>query len=101
MSARIQDKFGEVTDLVGYNYLEPRMIADHRRRPHRKMMVTEAFVYYSGLREDLVRDFVEENPWHFAEENDFIAGSFVWAGVDYLGESSPWPAKDGVPVRLT
>lgn len=96
-----QDKFGEVTDLVGYNYLEPRMIADHRRRPHRKMMVTEAFVYYSGLREDLVRDFVEENPWHFAEENDFIAGSFVWAGVDYLGESSPWPAKDGVPVRLT
>ena len=74
-----QDKFGEVTDLVGYNYLEPRMIADHRRRPHRKMMVTEAFVYYSGLREDLVRDFVEENPWHFAEENDFIAGSFVWA----------------------
>lgn len=88
-----QDKFGEVTDLVGYNYLEPRMIADHRRRPHRKMMVTEAFVYYSGLREDLVRDFVEENPWHFAEENDFIAGSFVWAGVDYLGESSPWPAK--------
>lgn len=88
-----QDKFGEVTDLVGYNYLEPRMIADHRRRPHRKMMVTEAFVYYSGLREDLVRDFIEENPWHFAEENDFIAGSFVWAGVDYLGESSPWPAK--------
>ena len=87
------DKFGEVTDLVGYNYLEPRMIADHQRNPGRKMMVTEAFVYYSGLREDLVRDFVEENPWHFVEENDFIAGSFVWAGVDYLGESSPWPAK--------
>lgn len=88
-----QDKFGEVTDLVGYNYLEPRMIADHKRHPDRRMMVTEAFVYYSGLREDLVRDFVEENPWHFVEENDFIAGSFVWAGVDYLGESSPWPAK--------
>lgn len=88
-----QDKFGDVTDLVGYNYLEPRMIADHGRHPERKMMVTEAFVYYSGLREDVVRDFVEENPWHFVEENDFIAGSFVWAGVDYLGESSPWPAK--------
>ncbi len=36
---------------------------------------------------------MEENPWHFVEENDFIAGSFGWAGVDYLGESSPWPAK--------
>ncbi len=88
-----EDKFGEVTDLVGYNYLEPRMITDHKRHPNRKMMVTEAFVYYSGLRENIVRDFVEENPWHFVEENDFIAGSFFWAGVDYLGESSPWPAK--------
>lgn len=88
-----QDKFGEVTDLVGYNYLEPRMIADHKRHPQRKMFVAEAFVYYSGLREDIVRDFVEQNPWNFVKNNDFIAGSFVWAGVDYLGESSPWPAK--------
>lgn len=88
-----EDKFGEVTDLVGYNYLEPRMIADHKCRPQRKMFVSEAFVYYSGLREDVVRDFVEVNPWHFVEENPFIAGSYVWAGVDYLGESSPWPAK--------
>ena len=87
------DKFGEVTDLVGYNYLEPRMITDHKRHPNRKMFVAEAFVYYSGLREDVVRDFVERNPWNFVKDNDFIAGSFVWAGVDYLGESSPWPAK--------
>ncbi len=88
-----EDKIANVADLVGYNYLEPRMIADHKRYPHRKMFVSEAFVYYSGLRENLVRDFVEHNPWHFVEENPFIAGSFVWAGVDYLGESSPWPAK--------
>ena len=88
-----QDKFGEVTDLVGYNYLENRMIADHKRHPNRKMFVAEAFVYYSGLREAVVRDFVEYNPWNYVRDNDFIAGSFVWAGVDYLGESSPWPAK--------
>jgi len=88
-----KDKFGDITDIVGYNYLEPRMIEDHKRYPQRKMIVSEAFVYYSGLREELVRDFVEQNPWHFVQENDFIAGSFVWAGVDYLGESSPWPAK--------
>ncbi len=88
-----QDKFGNVTDLVGYNYLEPRMIKDHQLHPNRKMLVTEAFVYYSGLRDNIVRDFVEKNPWNFVQDNDFIAGSFVWAGVDYLGESSPWPAK--------
>lgn len=88
-----ENKIADVADLVGYNYLEPRMLADHKRFPKRKMFVSEAFVYYSGLRENLVRDFVERNPWYFVEENPFIAGSFVWAGVDYLGESSPWPAK--------
>ena len=88
-----QDKIADVADLVGYNYLEPRMVADHKRFPERKMFVSEAFVYYSGLRENLVRDWVERNPWNFVEDYPFIAGSFVWAGVDYLGESSPWPAK--------
>lgn len=88
-----RDAFGEVTDVMGYNYLEPRMIHDHKRHPKRKMLVTEAFVYYSGLREDIVRDWEERNPWNFVEENKFIAGSFLWAGVDYHGESSPWPAK--------
>ncbi len=87
------DKFGDVTDIVGYNYLEPRMLKDHLRHPERKMLVSEAFPYYSGLREDNVRDFVELNPWNFVEDNPFIAGSFVWAGIDYLGESAPWPAK--------
>ena len=87
------DKFGSVTDVMGYNYLENRMMGDHRRHPDRKMLVTEAFVYFSGLREDIVRDWEERNPWNFVEENDFIAGSFLWAGVDYHGESSPWPAK--------
>ena len=88
-----QDKIADVVDVIGYNYLEPRMIADHKRFPKKKMFVAEAFVYYSGLRENLVRDWVERNPWNFVEDYPFIAGSFVWAGVDYLGESSPWPAK--------
>ena len=39
-----QDKIADVADLVGYNYLEPRMVADHRRFPERKMFVSEAFV---------------------------------------------------------
>lgn len=90
---KFADKFGDVTDIVGYNYLEPRMIEDHRRHPERKMLVSEAFPYFSGLRENYVRDFVELNPWNFVEDNPFIAGSFVWAGVDYLGEATAWPSK--------
>ncbi|WP_304064427.1 beta-galactosidase GalB [Pedobacter glucosidilyticus] len=35
--------------------------------------------------------------WKSQEENDFVAGEFVWTGVDYLGEPSPfndnWPSR--------
>lgn len=87
------DEFGGVTDVMGYNYLENRLIADHKRFPERKMLVTEAFPFYSGLRENDVRDYIEYAPWNFVKDNDFIAGSFLWAGVDYIGEASEWPSK--------
>jgi len=87
------DKFGSVTDVMGYNYLENRLIADHKRFPERKMLITEAFPFYSGLRQNDVRDYVDYAPWNYVMENDFIAGSFLWAGVDYIGEASAWPSK--------
>ena len=87
------DAFGGVTDIMGYNYLENRLVADHKRFPTRKMIVTEAFPYYSGMRENDVRDYVDHAPWNFVKDNDFLAGSFLWAGVDYIGEASAWPSK--------
>lgn len=98
-----KDKFGGVTDLIGYNYMENRMLRDHRLHPERKMMVTEAFPYYSGLRVDIVRDYVEYNPWNYVKDNDFIAGAFIWAGVDYIGEASAWPSVgwNSCPFDLT
>jgi len=87
------DKFGSVTDIMGYNYLENRLIADHKRFPERKMIITEAFPFYSGMRQNDVRDYVDYAPWNFVMDNDFIAGSFLWAGVDYIGEASAWPSK--------
>jgi len=100
---KFKDKFGGVTDLIGYNYMENRMLRDHKLHPERKMMVTEAFPYYSGLRVDNVRDYVEYNPWNYVKDNDFIAGAFIWAGVDYIGEASAWPSVgwNSCPFDLT
>jgi beta-galactosidase len=97
------DAFGGVTDLIGYNYLERRMLRDHRLHPERKMLVTEAFPYYSGLRIDNVRDYVEYNPWNYVQQNEFIAGAFIWAGVDYIGEASAAPSVgwNSCPFDLT
>jgi beta-galactosidase len=33
------------------------------------------------------------SPWNDVAENKFAAGSFLWAGIDYLGESQAWPSR--------
>lgn len=36
-----------------------------------------------------------EQSWNAVKKNDFIAGTFVWSGFDFLGEPIPyhWPAR--------
>ena len=88
-----QDKFSGVTDVVGYNYLEARMLSDHKKHPERCFIVTEELPYYSG-EEGNIRSYTPYNPWNIVAANDFIAGGFIWSGVDYWGEvGSQWPAK--------
>ena len=86
-----QSKFSGVTDVIGYNYLEARMLSDHKAFPERRFLITEELPYYSG-EEGNIRSYSTNNPWNIISENDFIAGGFVWPGVDYLGEAG-WPGK--------
>jgi len=83
-------KFSAVADVTGYNYLEERMISDHKRNPQQRFVVTEELPYYRGA-EGNIRSYDENNPWNAVADNDFIAGGFIWAGVDYLGEAG-WPS---------
>lgn len=89
-----QDKFSGVTDVIGYNYLEARMLSDHKRHPERKFLVSEELPYFCG-EEGNIRSYTPYNPWNYVADNDFIAGGFIWSGVDYLGEavegSRGWP----------
>lgn len=88
-----KDAFGEVADILGYNYMEARLLKDFKKNPDRIRFISEAFPYYSSDNPNNVRAYLDRNPWNFAKENDCIFGSFVWAGVDYLGESPYWPTK--------
>lgn len=63
------------------------------------MYISEAFPYYIG-RHNSVRDYHTHNPWYVVVNNDFVFGQFLWAGVDYLGESVEWPSKNGLNVHL-
>ena len=92
-----QDHFAAATDVIGYNYQEARMLSDHQRYPTRRFIVTEELPYYCGA-EGNIRAYDTNNPWNIIEQNDFIAGGFLWTGQDYIGEAS-WPSS-GWPTGL-
>lgn len=94
---RHDERFSGVTDVVGYNYLEARMLSDHKKYPARKFLVTEELPYYCGA-EGNIRSYDTRNPWNIVAENDFIAGGFIWSGIDYIGEAG-WPSH-GWPSGL-
>jgi len=71
--------YPEAVDVVGYNYTESRYPTDHQRYPKR-------VIYGSENRHDLPA-------WKAVRDNEHIFGQFLWTGIDYLGESGPWPAR--------
>ncbi|HBT77387.1 MAG TPA: beta-glycosidase [Planctomycetaceae bacterium] len=91
--ASARHELGGEMDIIGYNYIEPLLLEDRARFPDRRFFISEAYPYYSAVRAESSRDYSPKNPWNYVLENEFILGSFIWAGVDYLGESSGWPAK--------
>ncbi|MFA6676675.1 MAG: glycoside hydrolase family 2 TIM barrel-domain containing protein [Bacteroidales bacterium] len=88
------DAFGDVPDILGYNYMETRLIKNHKDNPNKIRFVSEAFPYFSSDNNH-IREYLDKNPWNYVKDNKFILGAFIWAGVDYLGESS-WPLKGWV-----
>jgi beta-galactosidase len=83
--------FSDVLDIVGYNYQEPRYQEDRKMYPERIFFGSEVFPFFRG-RKNYARNYSPVNPWYDIQ-NEFVFGQFIWAGVDYLGESSGWPSK--------
>jgi beta-galactosidase len=69
----------QLLDADGYNYQEYRYAADHLQYPHRIIYGSENSHLYGA--------------WRAVATNDFIAGQFLWTGVDYLGEANEWPNR--------
>jgi len=74
-----QTAYPEAVDVVGYNYTESRYQEDHEKYPLR-------VIYGSENRHDMPA-------WKAVRDNEYIFGQFLWTGIDYLGESGPWPAR--------
>jgi beta-galactosidase len=88
--AKIIKKPAQDIDVLGLNYQEP-LYQDYGAEIDKLIVGTESYEYYSGTAENY-EDTTTKNPWQFVQENNNVIGQFIWAGIDYLGESS-WPAK--------
>jgi beta-galactosidase len=66
-------------DIVGYNYQEPRYAADHAKYPARVIFGSENTHTYAN--------------WAIVRDNAYVAGQFLWTGIDYLGEAGPFPNR--------
>ncbi|MGN6371149.1 MAG: glycoside hydrolase family 2 TIM barrel-domain containing protein [Phycisphaerae bacterium] len=70
--------FKQYLDIEGYNYMEKLYAGDHAAHPERVIYGSENFHSLAA--------------WEAVEKNDYIAGQFLWTGVDYLGEAGRWPS---------
>jgi beta-galactosidase len=71
--------FPENLDVVGYNYQEYRYNEDHKTYPERIIYGSENSMQLSA--------------WNAVDSNDYIAGQYLWTGIDYLGEARSWPSR--------
>ena len=68
--------FVEKMDVVGQNYRENELTAEHDAHPNLKVIGTE-----NGHT---------QQAWLALRDHPYMAGQFLWVGIDYLGEAD-WP----------
>ena len=105
-------EFEEALDVVGYNYVdrwreraETQYDGDRKLFPERRFIGSEnasaggergIYVPREGVRPDRAEYTIwshhHEWLWRYMVSRDFVAGDYLWTGVDYLGECR-WPRR--------
>lgn len=108
-----RQEFLEELDVVGYNYVgrwrkraESFYDEDHENYPHRCVIGSEN-PSAGYIRGDYVFEHDKKDFWfrpyysapvavgkllRYTMTHDFVAGDYMWTGIDYLGESH-WPRR--------
>ncbi|NOU87607.1 DUF4982 domain-containing protein [Paenibacillus sp. LMG 31460] len=108
------ESFLTALDVVGYNYIDrwgtrrETLYADDRHRnPERIIIGSENAAIYGARGEYELNNppshlarrnyrsnmLQAEHLWKFTRMHDYVAGDFMWTGIDYLGEAR-WPDKN-------
>ncbi len=76
LSKVYENGFAGTMDVLGQNYRENELVAAHEKNPTWKVIGTE--------------NRLEQAAWIPLRDKPYMAGQFLWTGIDYLGEAD-WP----------
>ena len=119
------EKIADLLDVVGLNYSEDNIDAIRKRHPEWRLYGSETSSatrtrdsYFRPDKEWVgdnrrVRNFEQSDygndrvPWGKTATASWIAdrnrldyaGQFIWTGVDYIGEPTPWHNQNDTPVK--
>lgn len=85
-------RIAQYVDVLACNYQEQWYPLIHERIPDKLILSTEVYQYFMGSL-DQMQNFTDRNPVLAVRDMDHVLGSFIWTGIDYLGESMGYPAK--------
>jgi len=85
----IPSSFIQVEPLVSYNYRTDSFATWHQQHPEITWLASETKAYNENRSDHFEDISYLDNSW--MEMETFIAGQFIWSGIDYLGESGGWP----------
>jgi beta-galactosidase len=88
---QIPSNYIYIEPLVSYNYRTDSFAAWHERYPEMVWLAAETKPTQNERPDDFGDINYDRNSWQ--KMDDFVAGQFIWAGIDYLGESPGWPLK--------
>ena len=86
------ERIAKEVDVLALNYQEQWYELIHERLPETVILGSEIYMFFRG-HEELCMNYSTDNPWMEVERSSYVAGGFVWAGIDYLGESMGYPSK--------
>lgn len=87
----IPSRLMHVSPVVSYNYRSDSFQVWHERYPDLVFIASETKSYGTQKKEDYQVISYDDNSWN--DMHEFVAGQFIWAGIDYLGESAGWPDR--------
>lgn len=86
-------RVADLVDVLMLNYMESHYHALRKAGLRKAIIGSEVYTYYRSCEGQFTQVY-PHSPYRDVQDNDYVAGSFIWAGIDYIGEAATgWPSR--------